>query len=96
MALHSCQIVNETGQTIFLKIVGHEPTSYYYPDLFGVETGVLMAAAPLNQDLHLLAEGVRMVLAWNNDGKTLLATQQIEITDPCTISIKVGSVTKHY
>ncbi len=93
---HQCQIVNNTNTTVILKIVGHEPTSNYTPDLPGVNTGLLFALPPLNQDLRSLAAGKRVVILWSSDGSRLLRTHNIDLTAPATIVINLNSATQTY
>lgn len=90
---HQCQIVNSTGQTIILKIVGHEPTSHYTPDLPGVNTGLMFALPPLNQDLRSLAAGKRVVIVWNSNGSQIVTISKIDLVAPATIEVKLNTVT---
>jgi hypothetical protein len=83
MADHLTQIVNQTGQTIRLKVVGHQPDAHFYPG----NTGVLFAAAPLNQVTDFLLEGLRAVIVWNNNGSTILGVGQANINGPSTVTI---------
>jgi hypothetical protein len=91
-----CQIVNNTGEVIFLKIIGHEPTSQYFPDLAGVDTGIFFADPPLNQDLQTLTAGKRVVIAWSSDGNNIRVVQQFDLSADATIRINKNSVTQFY
>lgn len=93
--LHQCQIVNNTGITIILKIIGFGRNHTYTPDIPGVTTGLMFAHHPYNQDLHDLAEGERMVIIWSSDGSKLLAFSKVRISSPTTVEIKMtGTTTK--
>jgi hypothetical protein len=92
MATHLTQIVNNSGQTIWLKIVGHQPDAIYTPDLNGVETGLLFAAPPQNQDTANLDEGLRVVVVWNNVADAV-HTGNVNINAPSTITIDPGFTT---
>ncbi|HZU36749.1 MAG TPA: hypothetical protein VFA18_12600 [Gemmataceae bacterium] len=81
--------MNNSGQTIWLKIVGHQLEATYTPDLDGVQTGLLFAAAPTNQDTADLEEGMRVVVIWNNLAN-VVHTGNVNINAPSTITIGPG------
>lgn len=92
MAGYSTQIVNDSGQTIYLKIVGHEQNAVYMPDLPGVPTGLLFAAPPQNRDIRTLDDGPRVIIVWDNTGSMILAKEEVFINAPSTITIGPGMV----
>jgi hypothetical protein len=96
MILHQCQIVNDTNQTILLKIIGSGPNSNYTPDIPGVQTGLMFAASPQNVDLHNLAEGERVVIVWDSNGSKIKAFQKILLNAPATIRVKLAGTTTTY
>jgi hypothetical protein len=93
MAKYPCQVINDTGQTIWLKIIGHEPNVFWSPDLPGPSEGILFAAAPLNQIQAELSEGRRVAVAWDSTGTFVVANTDFNLSGPGTISVKNGTVT---
>lgn len=95
MAQHACQVVNESGKTVYVKIVGHLPNVEWFPDLQGTNnTGLLFTTAPKNQSDALLNEGVRYLLAWDSSGGFMVAAGQVDVFAPRTITIDAaGNVT---
>lgn len=96
MALHPCQIVNETGNTILLKIIGSGLNANYAPDIPGVQTGLMFASPPQNVDLHRLMEGPRVVIVWKSDGSAILTTARITLSAPSTIKVSQNTATLRY
>lgn len=91
-----CQIVNKTGKAIILKIIGPEPESNYTPNLEGVDTGLLFADPPADQDIADLHTGQRFVIVWNSDGSEILSQSKIVLKAPSTIEVTLTSATVQY
>jgi hypothetical protein len=83
--LHKYRIVNDSGETIFLAIVGHQPGVIWRPD----GDGTLAAAGRDKEARAPLREGDRAVMVWDRRGN-LIWIESILVDAPGTIQIGKG------
>src|SRR5436189_2359995 len=70
--LRRCKIVNNTTETIYLKIVSAFPDTDSHPERGGV-------LFPEEFYFDVLGEGKRVVIAWNHSGEKILTMKAVDV-----------------
>jgi hypothetical protein len=85
----SCEIVNKTERTIYLKIVGYLPGFESHS-----ETGGLLF--PNESYFDDLAEGRQVVLAWDHTGREIVTNKELDVVASCRIEVVEGDAVLTY
>lgn len=84
LAAYTCKVINDTGDTIRVKIVGHQPNVEFWP---GTDGTMFVG----DTDKGNLLEGKRAIIVWKNNASKILAMAEVDISAPVTVRISKDS-----